>query len=105
MAGVLIVSSTREDFASQPGVPHAVGDYANLLAIGLAATDFYPVAEIRLCPMPELQWQREQIAVSFINKVTEYARKQRLSLPEAQQQMLGSWKKNLSSMQVFIPIK
>jgi transcriptional regulator with XRE-family HTH domain len=88
LAGVLIVSSALEDFVHNPAVPRTVGDYANLLAAGLMDSDFYPTSLIRLVPMPELDWQREKIARSYLNRVVEYARKQCLSFAEAEQKVL-----------------
>jgi transcriptional regulator with XRE-family HTH domain len=88
MAGVLIVSSAQEDFVSNAAVPRAVGEYAYLLAAGLTDNDFYDTALIRLVPMPELNWQREKIAKSYLNRVVEYARKQCLSFAEAEQKVL-----------------
>lgn len=88
LAGVLIVSSAQEDFARNPSVPRTVGDYAHLLAAGLMDSDFYPTSLIRLVPMPELDWQRDKIARSYLNRVVEYARKQCLSFAEAEQKVL-----------------
>jgi transcriptional regulator with XRE-family HTH domain len=90
IAGVLVVSSTLEDFVRQPGVPNAVSDYANLLAAGLPDSDFYSVSLVNLFPMPELDWQREKIAKSYLNRVVAYSRKQCLSFPEAEQKVLES---------------
>lgn len=88
LAGVLIVSSALEDFVRNPAVPRTVGDYAHLLAAGLMDGDFYPTSLIRLVPMPELDWQRDKIARSYLNRVVEYARKQCLSFAEAEQKVL-----------------
>jgi transcriptional regulator with XRE-family HTH domain len=88
LAGVLVVSSALDDFVYQNGVPRAVSDYANLLAAGLMDADFHSVSEIHLGPMPDLLWQREKIARSYLNRVIECARKQCLSLPEAEQKVL-----------------
>lgn len=88
LAGVLIVSSALEDFVRNPAVPRAVGDYAHLLAAGLMDSDFSPVSLVKLVPMPELDWQRERIARSYLNRVVEYARKQCLSFAEAEQKVL-----------------
>jgi len=88
LAGVLIVSSAQEDFVRNPAVPRTVGDYAHLLAAGLMDSDFYPTSLIRLVPMPELDWQRDRIARSYLNRVVEYARKQCLSFAEAEQKVL-----------------
>lgn len=88
LAGVLIVSSAQADFVRHPGVPRAVGDYAHLLAAGLMDSDFFPVSLMKLVPMPELDWQRERIARSYLNRVVEYARKQCLSFSEAEQKVL-----------------
>jgi transcriptional regulator with XRE-family HTH domain len=88
IAGVLIVSSSQPDFVRNPAIPRAVGDYAHLLAAALLDSDFYPTSLIKLVPMPELIWQRERIAKSYLNRVVEYARKQCLSFAEAEQQVL-----------------
>ena len=88
LAGVLIVSSALEDFVRNPSVPRTVGDYAHLLAAGLLDSDFYSTSLIRLVPMPELRWQRDKIARSYLNRVVEYARKQCLSFAEAEQKVL-----------------
>lgn len=88
VAGVLIVSSTLADFVRTPAIPGAVSDYANLLAAGLQDSDFYPPDLIKLVPMPELDWQRAQIASTYMNRVIECARKDGLSFPEAEQKVL-----------------
>lgn len=88
LAGVLIVSSALEDFVRNPAIPRAVGDYAHLLAVGLSDSDFYAASLLKLAPMPELPWQRERIARLYLNRVTEYARKQCLSFAEAEQKVL-----------------
>lgn len=88
LAGVLIVSSAQDDFVRNPAVPRAVGDYAHLLAAGLMDNDFFPVELVKLVPMPELKWQRERIANTYLNRVVEYARKQCLSFTEAEQKVL-----------------
>lgn len=88
LAGVLIVSSALPDFVRNPTVPGAVNDYANMLATGLADNEFYPVDLLKLVPMPELDWQRETIARSYLNRVVECARKDGLSFPEAERKVL-----------------
>ncbi|HVU66045.1 MAG TPA: helix-turn-helix transcriptional regulator [Ktedonobacteraceae bacterium] len=88
LAGVLIVSSTQDDLVAHPAIPRAVGEYAHLLAVGMLDSDFYPVSLICLVPMPELKWQRERIANTYLNRVVEYARKQCLSFTEAEQKVL-----------------
>ncbi len=88
LAGVLIVSSAQEDFVRNPAIPRTVSDYAHLLAAGLMDSDFHPVSLLKLAPMPELSWQRERIARFYLNRVTEYARKQCLSFSEAEQKVL-----------------
>jgi transcriptional regulator with XRE-family HTH domain len=88
LAGVLIVSSAQADFVRNPAVPRAIGDYAHLLAAALLDGDFYPTSLIKLVPMPELNWQREKIAKSYLNRVVECARKQCLSFAEAEQKVL-----------------
>lgn len=88
LAGVLIVSSARNDFMSNPSIPRAIGEYARLLGAGMLDHDFYPVQMLRLVPMPELKWQRERISSTYLNRVVEYARKQCLSFTEAEQKVL-----------------
>lgn len=88
LAGVLIVSSTQDDFVHNASVPRSVGDYAHLLAVGLLDSDFYDISLIKLVPMPELNWQRERVARTYLNRVVEYARKQCLSFAEAEQKVL-----------------
>jgi|GEM_PF-341361 len=88
IAGVLIVSSTQPDFVRNPALPRTVGDYAHLLAAALLDSDFYLPSLVKLVPMPELDWQRERIAKSYLNRVVECARKQCLSFSEAEQQVL-----------------
>jgi len=88
LAGVLIISSTQEDFVRNSSVPRTVGDYAHLLASGLMDSDFYPTSLIQLVPMPELSWQRARIASSYLNRIVEYARKRCLSFAEAEQTVL-----------------
>lgn len=88
LAGVLIVSSAQDDFVRHPAVPRAIGEYAHLLAAGLMDSDFYPVELVKLVPMPELKWQRERVANTYLNRVVEYARKCCLSFTEAEQKVL-----------------
>jgi transcriptional regulator with XRE-family HTH domain len=88
LAGVLTVSSADPDFVSNPVVLRVVGDYANLLAIGLMDSDTYPIEIVKLVPMPDLPWQRVRISSSYLNRVIECARKQCLSFPEAEQKVL-----------------
>ncbi len=88
LAGVLVVSSTVEDFVTHPAVPRAVNEFANLLAAGLMDSDFYPSRLVRLVPMPDLGWQRDKIARLYLNRVVDYARKQCLSFPEAEHKVL-----------------
>lgn len=88
LAGVLIVSSAQEDFVRNSAIPRTITDYAHLLAAGLMDSDFHPISLLKLAPMPELSWQRERIARFYLNRVTEYARKQCLSFAEAEQKVL-----------------
>ncbi|MEO7020626.1 MAG: helix-turn-helix transcriptional regulator [Ktedonobacteraceae bacterium] len=88
LAGVLIVSSALPDFARDPAIPGAVNDYANMLATGLADDEFYPVDLVKLVPMPELDWQRDNIARTYLNRVVECARMDGLSFPEAERKVL-----------------
>lgn len=88
LAGVLIVSSALPDFVHNPTVPGAVSDYANMLATGLADNEFYAVELLKLVPMPELDWQRDMISRSYLNRVVECARRDGLSFPEAERKVL-----------------
>ncbi|MGH2507565.1 MAG: helix-turn-helix domain-containing protein [Ktedonobacteraceae bacterium] len=88
LAGVLIASSVLPDFVHNPTIPGAVNDYANMLATGLADHEFYPVELLKLVPMPELDWQRETISRSYLNRVVECARRDGLSFPEAERKVL-----------------
>ncbi len=88
LAGVLMASSVRDDFAVNPAVPRAMSEYANLLAAGLMDQDFYPTSIVKLVPMPDLTWQRERISHLYLPRVIECARKQGLSFPEAEQRIL-----------------
>lgn len=94
LAGVLIVSSAQDDFVRNSSIPRAVGDYAHLLAAGMMDSDFYPLDLVKLVPMPELKWQREKIANTYLNRVVEYARKQCLSFTEAEQKVLQDLEKD-----------
>lgn len=93
LAGVLIVSSTQPDFVRNPVIPGAVSDYANILATGLADCEFYPRNLLKLVPMPELDWQRDNIARTYLNRVFECARMDGLSFPEAERKVLRDLEK------------
>ena len=88
LAGVLIVSSTRPEFASDPLIPAVVSDYANMLATALTDQEFYPFELLKLVPMPELDWQRDHISRTFLNRVVECARMDGLSFPDAERKVL-----------------
>lgn len=88
LAGVLIISSALPDFVRNPAISDIAKDYANMLAAGLRDSDFYDISLIKLVPMPELDWQRNRISRSYLNRVVECARKDGLSFPEAEQKVL-----------------
>jgi transcriptional regulator with XRE-family HTH domain len=82
-SGVLIVSSTRPDFFTQP-VRQAVAEYAHLLSLALKEAAFYAPGLLHLRPMPDIRWQRSQMSRSFIQRVISCARKYQLSRQEAE---------------------
>lgn len=85
IAGVLIVSSTQTGFFTAAVACQTVVEYARLLALGLKENEFYPPTDIHLKPMPDLQYQREEISNSYMNRVVVCARKRKLTLPEAEE--------------------
>jgi GAF domain len=87
IAGVLIVSSTQPGFFKDSMACKAVDEYAHLLATALTDEDFYLYKKVNLRPMPDLEWQREQMKQEFVNKVLNVARKHRISRTEAEEQV------------------
>ncbi|MGH2478421.1 MAG: hypothetical protein ACRDHW_02025 [Ktedonobacteraceae bacterium] len=98
LAGVLIVSSALPDFVYNPVIPGAVNDYAHMLATGLADKDFYPLDLLKLIPMPELDWQRDTIARTYLNRVVECARMDGLSFLEAERKVLQDLEKEFERL-------
>jgi hypothetical protein len=74
IGGVLIVSSAQPGFFHDPIVCRVVAQYALMMEIALADEDFYPFKLLRLRPMPHLQWQHKELALSYRDRITRYAR-------------------------------
>lgn len=83
IAGVLIVSSTQPDFFQDASAQNAVAEYALLINVGLSTLDFYPFSSLHLRPMASLNWQREQLSRSYVERIITYARKHAMSRREA----------------------
>ncbi|MBV9690482.1 MAG: helix-turn-helix transcriptional regulator [Ktedonobacteraceae bacterium] len=69
LAGVLVISSTQLGFSSSPIVRQALVEYAQLLGLALRDDEFKPFSVLKLRLLPNLAWQREEIAKSYINRV------------------------------------
>ena len=87
LGGVLIVSSARSGFFRDPMVCQAVAEYALMMGIALADKDFYPFELLRLLPMPHLQWQHKELALSYRDRITTYARVYGMSFRDAEAQV------------------
>ncbi|HTI12996.1 MAG TPA: hypothetical protein VL461_00295 [Dictyobacter sp.] len=87
LAGVLIVSSTQPTFFKYPQACEAVTDYGLLMANALSDKDYQPLSLLHLRPMPDLNWQRETITQSYINRIIIYARTHNTSRREAELQI------------------
>lgn len=74
IGGVLIASCAHPGFFRDPIVCQAVAEYALMMGVALADEDFYPFELLRLRPMPHLQWQHEELACSYRDRITKYAR-------------------------------
>ena len=84
IGGVLIVSSAQPDFFRGPMVCQAVAEYALMMGIALADKDFYPFKLLRLRPMPHLQWQHKELALSYRDRITTCARIHGMSFRDAE---------------------
>jgi hypothetical protein len=87
LGGVLIVSSARSGFFRDPMVRQVVAEYALMMGIALADKDFYPFELLRLRPMPHLQWQHKELALSYRDRITTYARVYDMSFRDAEAQV------------------
>ena len=85
VAGVLVVSSTQPGFFIDSMACQSVIEYARLLTLALNDRDFYPSSQLCLKPMPDLKWQRAEMSRAYVNRVIACARKENLSLPEAEE--------------------
>jgi len=74
IGGVLIVSSAQPGLFNDPMVCQAVTEYALMMGVALADQDFYPFKLLHLRPMPDLQWQHEELANSYRDRIITYAR-------------------------------
>lgn len=84
IAGVLLVSSTQSAFFHDQQKSDAVNEYAQLFSIAIPPEDFQSPEVLQLRPMPNLEEQRMRLNEIFINMVTHYVTKEKLSHKEAQ---------------------
>jgi len=85
--GVLIVSSAQPGFFRDPMVCPSSSGICSVEGIALADKDFYPVELLRLRPMPHLQWQHKELALSYRDRITTYARIHGMSFRDAEAQV------------------
>jgi hypothetical protein len=88
ISGVLIISSTQTGFFSDPTACQAVSEYAQLLALALHDENFYSYSLLNLRPMPEVKWQRAEIARSYVNRIIAYARKHMIARQDAEHRVI-----------------
>lgn len=88
IAGVLIVASTKTGFFRNPQASLSVIEYAQLLGIALLEKLFQPSSSLSLRPMPNVCWQRDKIAHSYINRIIACAHQQTISRLEAEQTII-----------------
>ncbi|HWS82922.1 MAG TPA: hypothetical protein VN207_01540 [Ktedonobacteraceae bacterium] len=74
IGGVLIVSGAQPGIFHDPMVCQASAEYALMMGVALADQDFYPFKLLHLRPMPDLQWQHEELANSYRDRIITYAR-------------------------------
>jgi transcriptional regulator with XRE-family HTH domain len=84
IAGTLIFSSTKPDFFTDGATGRIAEEYALLMNVALSDAQFYPASYIHLRAMPQLRWQREQVAKHYMERVFAYARKHQTSRREAE---------------------
>ena len=87
LAGVLIISSALPGFFKDYTTREAVIEYAQLFSLALHERDFYPSSLLHLEPMPDLRWQRDELAHSYVNRVITCARKYAIPRQEAEQRV------------------
>ncbi|MBV9227733.1 MAG: helix-turn-helix domain-containing protein [Chloroflexi bacterium] len=98
IAGVLVVSCTQPAFFIMPIAREAVIEYAQLLSIGIADSEFQPIELLDLRPMPSLDMQREQISQTYIGRVLAYARIHGTSRSYAELQVRQEMEKEFEAM-------
>lgn len=84
IAGVLIFSSPHLDFFKDPLACQAVMEFTLLMAVAIADSDFRPPSLLNLRPMPDLKWQRKQIAETYVDRVIIYAHRHAIARREAE---------------------
>jgi transcriptional regulator with XRE-family HTH domain len=87
LSGVLIFSSPHPDFFKNPLVCQAVTEFALLMAVAVSDREFQPSSLLNLRPMPDLTWQRRQIADMYLNRVILYAGKHTIARRAAELQV------------------
>jgi transcriptional regulator with XRE-family HTH domain len=87
LAGVLTISSALPGFFKDYTACGAVMEYAKLFSLALHERDFYPSSLLHLEPMPDLRWQRQELARSYVTRVITCAHKYALPRQEAEQRV------------------
>ena len=87
IGGVLIVSSAQPGFFHDSMVCQAVAECALMMGTALADQDFYPFELLCLRPMPHLQWQDEELALSYRDRIITYARMHSMPFRDAEAQV------------------
>jgi hypothetical protein len=87
IGGVLIVSGAQPGIFHDPMVCQASAEYALMMGVALADQDFYPFKLLHLRPMPDLQWQREELANSYRDRIITYARTHGMPFRDAEAQV------------------
>lgn len=101
IAGVIIASSTRPDFFRDSMACQALTEYARLFAMALPERDFQPYSLINLRPMPNLTWQRNHIATSYVNRIIAYARAHEVSREQAERSVQGELEQEFEELERF----
>lgn len=87
IAGVLTFSSTQPDFFKPPLACQAATEFALLMAVAISDKEFHSPSILNLRPMPDLQWQRQRIADTYLDRVIMYARKHAIARRDAELQV------------------
>ena len=87
LAGVLMVSSTQPGFFQHPSTWQTVRDYALLLNLAFAQSDFYPLSHIKLRVMPDLSWQSTEMQKVYVPRMLVATRQYNLALQDAERQV------------------